>query len=245
LATFNFNLDTGGNDESPNAVRIRRAVGTRDIFDNSGVNGIFTRGPSRITGSRKVYMDFDVSRKVIAAIQSMGAMARQGCANAANNAAKQTAAKLIGIARRDMNTSASEATKATKVTATATESRPAARVTVREIPIPLIRFGARETDTGVTAIGDRRARPISVTNGFIADGRRGRSAFVRETSRRYPLDELFGPSVRNVIADRMPQLQDWIKLNLFRELQNETDRIINFNFGFDTLGVLDAIASRT
>lgn len=242
MAELNISLAPSSR-ETPNPIRIRRQVGSRDIFDNSGQNGFFSTSPSRIVGRRPVYIDVDVARKVIASIDSMGASAKRGCAMAANRAAEKVARRFIGIAKRDLNTDPAEAERAISVTAIATESSPSARVTVKEYALPLIRFNPTETDSGVLAITDRRRAPQQIEDGFIAKGRDGSlTAFVREGNRRYPLDELYGPSVRDFIADRLPQEQPWVTAILFDELRRATDKVINENFGFDTLSPLDSFA---
>jgi hypothetical protein len=240
MAELNISLATGGR-EAPTPIRIRRQAGSRSVFDNSGQNGFFSISPSRIVGTRPVYVDLNVARKVIASIDSMGASAKRGCAMAANRAAEKVARRFIGIAKRDLNTDGAEADRAISVTAIATESNPSARVTVKEFPLPLIRFSPVETDSGVMAITDRSRAPRQIDDGFIATGRDGSlTAFVREGNRRYPLDELYGPSVRQFIADRLPQERPWITAILFDELRRATDKVINENFGFDTLSPLDS-----
>jgi hypothetical protein len=229
--------------ERPAPVIQRRQVGSRlrveqQVIKDTLFGILGNPTASRVLGTDPIYMNVDVSRRITAMLQSMGGLADQGCAEAANATAKRVAARFTGIAKRDLNTDGSYAERAIGVSKEATTSNPTAVVTVKEERIPLIAFGAYETSTGVSAVTDRKRGVKSVTDGFIATGRTGQTAFKRETSRRYPLDELYGPSVKDFVSDRLKSHQGWIEAVLFEELQNATNRLVNQNYGLDTLGPL-------
>lgn len=236
--TFNIFLrDAQDQDSRSRGIRQRFQVGSRFITAD-GANGLFSTSASQIVGSRPIYIDFDLTLKIAGAIRTMGAAAMRGCAEAANAAAIRVQTKLTRLAQSKMTSPAGEASRAISVTRLATENDPAAVVTIAERRIPLIDFQpVYETATGVAAVTRRNRGVESFVDAFIASGRDGAdTVFRREGQKRYPLDEIFGPSVRDFIADEFPNHRKHIELILYAELQRAADRIINENFGYSTIG---------
>jgi hypothetical protein len=203
-----------------------------------GANGLFSTSASQIVGTKPIYLDVDLTLRIAGAIRTMGAAALRGCADAANAAAVKVQQKLTRLAQGQMTSPAGEASRAISVTRQATESDPAAVVTIAERRIPLIDFSpVNETPTGVAAVTRRSRGAEQFIDAFIARGRDGTdTVFRREGRRRFPLDEVFGPSVRDFIASEFPNQRQSIELILYTELQRAANRIINDNYGYSTIG---------
>jgi len=238
MATRSISLRNAADPDSKSLGIVRRVqMGTRFVMDNSPTNGLFSRGASKITGEVPIYIDFDLTTQIAGAIAGMGAAAKRGCAEAANKAAVKVRRRFVGIAQRDMTCSPAEAERAISVTHRATESDTAAVVTIEERRLPLNKFGPFETRAGVSATSSRSRGSQDYPGAFIAAGSDGvPTVFRRETDRRYPLDELYGPSVRDTVNRLFDREKNNIELILFRELITVTARIVNENFGYSALG---------
>lgn len=115
------------------------------------------------------------------------------------------------------------------------------RVQIRSRRIPLIEFGARQTARGVTvrlpgwaeqifagkaagpgAVAGRRGRSL-LEHAFIALMPRGhRGVFMRQTKKRLPIVELFGPTP-NAIAEAVPGLMADLVTDARKHLAREVD----------------------
>lgn len=242
---FGVFLRDAGATEQLRPVTARVQVGTRFVFSDAGSNGLFSRSPATLT-TQPIYCDVNLALNVAMTIAGMGAAARRGCAEAANAAAQRVRRKLVDIAQAEMTCTPTEAESVVSVTQTATESNPAAIITIGHKPIPLIQFNpVYETPIGVDATTRRSRGPDAYAQAFIAQSRGGADAvFRRDGSQRLPISELFGPSVRDVLNSELPQQQSAIELILYSELTKSANRIVNEDFGYATLGGLDEFLNR-
>lgn len=208
--------------------------------DNSGRNSAFSISPARVTGRRYIELNRSAALRVEMMLGGMGAAAKEGCANAANAASRRLKSWLIKTAAADMTCGLEHVRRAISITAEAAVDDPAAAVRIKDQAIPLIEFSAHETDAGVDAMSLRSQGFISHPDAFIEtmpDGREG--IFEREGAARLPIDELEGPSVADALRDREGQIERRAEGYLIDELQAETDRIFNDDFGAGTFGATE------
>lgn len=97
----------------------------------------------------------------------------------------------------------------------------------RGVPLPLILFGARQTKAGVSAKawGETKIYPGS----FMATMKSGhRGVFIRKTRKRFPIKELYGPGVAQVMAKEAvtASLESYaierLEANVMRQLDRAT-----------------------
>lgn len=242
-----FLRDAQDADSRPRGIKARVQVGRRLVVDNSGSNGLFSRAPAQVTSTQPIYINVDLTLAIAMAIAAMGAAVKRGCAEAANAAAVRVKKKLVTVAQREMTCGIYEAEQVTSITRRATETDPVAVVTVDEKPLPLIRSSpVYETATGVSAVARRSRGPDQYAAAFIASGSDGQdTVFRREGYARYPLDEIYGPSVADVVGSELPGQRQSIQTILYLELRRSANRIVNENFGYGSLGGADEFLDET
>lgn len=110
----------------------------------------------------------------------------------------------------------------------ATTSAPVGRLLAKGKRIPRIEFNARGPEPsrgrgrGVSYRGE--AGRIRVENAFIATMRTGhRGVFVRRTTKRLPIRELFGPSIAHVFEKLVPNGEARRNEVLVKNLQHEIE----------------------
>lgn len=106
-------------------------------------------------------------------------------------------------------------------------------IAVASKPIPLIRYGARETSRGVTVRvkkgGGRKVVRVDDRGAFLATvGSGHRGVFVRRSKQRLPIRELFGPSVAQVVKDASleARLQEAAAETFLREVERGVTRAL-------------------
>jgi hypothetical protein len=108
----------------------------------------------------------------------------------------------------------------------ATPGRLEARIEAERKPTNLIRFGAKETATGVSAALKGGARRI-IKGAFIAVGRSSNKlVFRRIGKKRLPIESLPGPSVGGILRKHVDALLKFADRNIRAEIADKVRKVL-------------------
>jgi Prophage minor tail protein Z (GPZ) len=160
------------------------------------------------------------------ALNQVAALALTDTAENAQVALTKQLRPLTGLPSREI--------KKSMIVAPARPERLRAAVIVSGRPIPLIRFGARESRKGGVSVRIG-GKVETYTRAFIATmpGGGHRGVFERKTKARLPIRELWGPSLPGMVrrSDVLPPLVVFMNDRLVANLHRQLDRRVRRDAG--------------
>jgi hypothetical protein len=145
-------------------------------------------------------IEFDATA-VEALLKQYPKRAQTATMRALNRALTTGHAEIARLIAKDMGLKVGDVKAALRSTK-ATKTRLEIRLAASAKRIPLIKFTARQTNSGVSYnVGAGGGGRKKLAHGFIATMPTGHvGVFTRKTNKRLPIDEKFGPSIGGVLA---------------------------------------------
>lgn len=107
--------------------------------------------------------------------------------------------------------------------ARAGESVPTFTMTVKQAPVPLVRFGTPRQGRKGVSVTIVKGKRQTLAGAFIVDSLGGH-AFLRRGKSSLPIRKLFGPSVRQLAPKALEEARPRIVERLTRELERQIER---------------------